>query len=190
MRLFPQSKSLFLALSCAAAFSLNAFAEDDELQYGDGKAKGVRSIGGGGPIVEFTAPKAIGVALTGLKIQGSRYGEAKAPDEDISVYVLDAETGKLVAEKKFPYKEFKKRSGTEPKNQYWVKIKFDKPAQVPKKFKVYVNPNAEATKGIYFAFGGSGDTHSKTGSGAPPKDMEEDNAPFDNGDWLISALVR
>lgn len=80
MRAFLTVSILALAVSYAAA--------DDRLgvlKYSDDQPDGKQSVGGSGEMIEFTLPTECGKAK-GLRIHGSRYGQAQPPKESFLIF--------------------------------------------------------------------------------------------------------
>ncbi|MCK5001163.1 MAG: tetratricopeptide repeat protein, partial [Anaerohalosphaera sp.] len=145
-----------------------------ELLHDDGKSAGKWSLAGGGHAVRFTA--AAGSTLEGVRIYGSRYGDAKAPNEDFSVWLCD--TGyNPIEEFKFPYSKFAKRGYLN-----WVNLKTASTA-LPDEFIICVGFDAEQRKGVYVHHDGQSSGNSLSGL---PREMEA----FDKGDWMIRAIIK
>jgi RNA polymerase sigma-70 factor (ECF subfamily) len=146
-----------------------------ELAKDDGIPVGKRSMAGSGHAVRFTAPGKESY-LTAVRIYGSRYGQPQAPRENAWVWLCDAEF-KKIAEFPCPYASFER--GT-PK---WVTVPV-KPVRVPPEFVVCVGFNPTATKGVFVHYdnGGSGSSFMALPGGK--------GRAFDQGDWLIRAVVQ
>jgi RNA polymerase sigma-70 factor (ECF subfamily) len=146
-----------------------------ELAKDDGVPAGKRSMAGSGHAVRFTAPGKDSY-LTAVRIFGSRYGQPQAPRENASVWLCDTEF-KKIAEFPCPYASFERGEPT------WVTVPV-KPIRVPPEFVVCVGFNPTATKGVYVHhdIGGSGCSFMALPGGK--------GRAFDQGDWLIRAVVQ
>ncbi len=149
------------------------------VKYHDGKAEGRKSIAGTGEMMEFTLPDKT-QQLKGIQIHCARYGYPKAPKEDVEISIVSHDETDLLHTELVPYSKFKRG-----KNSRWTTLKFKKPIDVPEKFWVIVNFNAERTKGVYVSFDKStGGKYSKTG--VPGGDSQK--VTF-GGDWMIQAML-
>ncbi|MBN2063160.1 MAG: tetratricopeptide repeat protein [Sedimentisphaerales bacterium] len=131
------------------------------------------SIAGSCQIVRFNT-ETTKLLLDEVRIFGSRYGEAKAPNEDFTVYICD-EKFKPIKEMNFPYSKFSRRGAAK-----WYSLKFA-PIEVSGVFYVAVDFNAESTKGVYVYYDKEPSGYSFTGS---PNVKPEG---FDKGDWMVRA---
>lgn len=145
-----------------------------ELAHDDGKSAGKLSNGGSGHAVRFKA--SAGSVLEGIRIYGSRYGDAKAPNEDFSVWLCDTDYNPI-EEFKFPYSKFAKRGELN-----WVNLKTATTA-LPDEFIICVGFDPHQTKGIYMHHDGQSSGNSLSGL---PREME----PYNKGDWMIRAIVK
>ncbi len=152
------------------------------LKYGDGKADGRKSIGGSGEMIRFEMPEGV-TAVRGLRIHGSRYGTAQAPNEDFEITFLSEDGEEILDSRAAPYHLFKRG-----KNM-WTRVLFDKPVELPEgeKFWVVLNFNAAQTKGVYLSYDTStGGEHSRVGlpgDETPPKETDF------QGDWMVQLLL-
>jgi RNA polymerase sigma-70 factor (ECF subfamily) len=146
-----------------------------ELAQDDGVSAGKRSMAGSGHAVRFTAPGKDSY-LTAVRIYGSRYGQAQPPRENAYLWLCDAEF-KQIAEFPFAYGTFVRGE------EKWVNIPV-KPVRVPAEFVVCVGFNPTATKGVYVH-------HDNGGSGSSFMGLPGSKGrTFDQGDWLIRAVVQ
>ncbi len=152
------------------------------LKYGDGKADGRKSIGGSGEMIRFEMPEGVS-AVRGLRIHGSRYGTAQAPDEDFEITFLGADGDEVLDSRTAPYHLFKRG------NNRWTRVLFDKPVELSpgEKFWVVLNFNAAQTKGVYVSYDTStGGEHSRVG--LPGDDNPPKETDF-HGDWMVQAML-
>ncbi|QDV81007.1 sigma-70 family RNA polymerase sigma factor [Botrimarina mediterranea] len=153
------------------------------VDYSDGKADGRKSLGGSGHLLRFELPEgALGVKA--VRIHGSRYGTAEAPDEDFEIAFLSEDRSEILAVEHAPYGLF--RRGPEA----WTTVKFDKPVvDLPEKFWVAINFNPGRTKGVYFSYDTStGGERSMTGTSQQQPDQHK---PVDfDGDWMASIVLE
>jgi hypothetical protein len=163
---------------CAAVAALGADKKDSTLSYNDGTADNKRSIAGRAEVISFTLPDD-SAKIAGVRIHGSRYGTPQAPKESVMIYFLNDDMSETVATKTVPYSRFKRG---EPE---WVEIKFPKPIEVPKDFRVAFDFRAAQTKGVYVSIDSSTDgSHSAVG--LPGSEPEKAKL---GGDWMIEALL-
>lgn len=148
------------------------------IKYGDGKADGKKSLGGTGEMIRFELPNK-SQKVRGLRIHAARYGQAKAPDEDVEITFEDDQRNEIVDTRSVPYSKFKRGTSR------WVTLRFDEPIEVPKAFWVTIDFAAERTKGVYVSYDSStGGKHSRVGvPGAESKPVSF------GGDWMVQALL-
>jgi hypothetical protein len=148
------------------------------LKYGDGQADGKQSLGGSGEMISFLAEKAP-ARVAGLRVHGSRYGNAEPPDESFLIYFLTQGRQRILHTEMAPYSLFDR--GPEK----WVEITFERPVDLPKAFWVVLDFRPHQTKGVYVSFDTStGGKHSLTGlPGNPTARMRR------GGDWMIEAVL-
>lgn len=157
----------------------NASKTPTVLKYGDGKADGKKSLGGSGEMIRFTMPEGVKL-LRGLRIHGSRYGTRRAPKEDFEITLMSGDLEEILHTEASPYRLFKRGANK------WVRVRFDKPVEVPSTFWVSLEFHAEQTKGVYVSYDTStGGEHSRIGL---PGDEELKETDF-KGDWMIQALI-
>jgi len=145
-----------------------------ELALDDGVPAGKRSLAGGGHAVRLK-PNGPGWYLTGVKIYGTRYGQATAPDEKFHVWLCDGDF-RTITEFEFPYSSFPRGTGG------WVTLSV-KPTNVPQEFILCVGFNPTATKGVFVH-------HDKGTSGGSLVGLPgEAGREFAEGDWLIRPIV-
>jgi beta-lactamase regulating signal transducer with metallopeptidase domain len=151
------------------------------LSYGDGKPDGKKSYGGSGFMIEFEMPEGV-TKVKGIRIHGSRYGLAQAPNEDFEIKFLSEGRDEVLHTETAPYKLFARG-----KTQTWVRIPFKDEVEVPKKFWIALNFNAEQTKGVYVSYDTSTKgEHSRVGLAGDDTDPK----PTDfAGDWMIQVLL-
>jgi len=150
------------------------------LRYGDGKADGKKSIGGSGEMIRFELPEGV-TMIRGIKIHGSRYGLPKAPDEDFEITFVTDDLDEILHTEAAPYRLFKRG------REMWVRINFDEPVELPKKFWIALNFNAQQTKGVYVSYDTSTKgEYSRVGLAG----SEEAPKPTDfGGDWMVQVLL-
>ncbi len=114
-----------------------------QLTHVDDTAEGERSIAASGHAVRFERPADV-TYVEAIQIFASRYGDAKPPDEDFHVYVLN-EKHQLLADQRFPY------SMIERGERCWYTLRTPS-VEVPKQFIVALSFNPHRTKGIYLGY--------------------------------------
>jgi RNA polymerase sigma factor (sigma-70 family) len=147
------------------------------VKFGDGEPDGKMSLGGSGEMIKFEIPEGQS-KLAGLKIHGSRYGQAQPPRESFLIYFLSLDQKRILHTEMALYSVFK-RGASE-----WVELEFDPPvARLPKTFWVVLDFRATQTKGVYVSF----DTSTRgqfSRVGLPGIASSEVNF---GGDWMIQA---
>ncbi len=148
-----------------------------KLAYGDGKPDGKKSLGGSGEMIEFALP-ADGRKVAGLRVHGSRYGQASPPDESFLIYFLDQDQSEVVATRMAPYSLFERGP------ERWVEMTFPVPVEVPGRFWVALDFRPHQSKGVYVSFDAStGGKHSRSGlPGIKPREV-------DFGDWMVEVVL-
>ena len=137
------------------------------LSYGDGKPDGKKSYGGSGFMIEFEMPEGV-TKIKGIRIHGSRYGVAQAPNEDFEITFLSENRDEVLHTESAPYKLFKRGK------ENWVRIPFKEEIELPKKFWVALDFNADQTKGVYVSYDTSTKgEHSRVGLAGDDKDPKE-----------------
>jgi hypothetical protein len=148
------------------------------LKYGDGKPDGKKSIAGAGEMIQFTMPEGQSNALKSLRVHGARYGYPQPPKEDVEITILSEDMTEPIHTELVPYALFKRQNDCR-----WTNIPFEEPVEVPAKFWVVLNFNAEATKGVYISYDTKGE-HSRVGFN------DQDAKPTDfKGDWMVQAVL-
>jgi len=148
------------------------------IKYGDGKADGKRSIAGTGEMIGFALPDESQL-FKGLRVHSARYGHPKAPDEEIEISVVAQDEVELIHTEFVPYAKFKRGDAR------WTTIKFKEPVEVPAKFWVILDFDAQRTKGVYMSYDNSTKgKHSKTGLPGG-----ESKAVAFGGDWMVQAML-
>ena len=148
------------------------------IKYGDGKADGKKSIAGTGEMIEFTLPDAT-QKLKGLRVHCARYGHPQAPKEDVEVSIVSHDESDVIHTELVPYSRFKRGQSR------WTTIKFEEPVEVPEKFWLIMDFNAERTKGVYVSYDTS-TTGQYSRTGVPGGTSNE--VSFD-GDWMVQAML-
>ena len=74
---------------------------------GDGKPDGKKSLGGSGEMIELGMPAGAS-KVTGVKIHGSRYGQAQPPKESFLIYFLSKDRKRILHTEMAPYSLFKR----------------------------------------------------------------------------------
>lgn len=150
------------------------------LSYGDGKADGKKSYGGGGHMIRFQMPEGVS-KVRGLRIHGSRYGLPQAPDEDFEITFLSDDREETLDTQSAPYRLFKRGK------ESWVRVMFDKDVELPTSFWIALNFNPERTKGVYLSYDTSTKgEHSRVGL---PGDEEEPKPTDFGGDWMVQVML-
>jgi len=155
----------------------DAPGEAAKLGYGDGKADGKKSLGGSGEMIEF-APPADRRKVAGLRVHGSRYGQASPPEESFLIYFLNEDQSEVVATRMAPYSLFERGP------ERWVEMTFPVPIDMPRRFWVALDFRASGSKGVYVSFDAStGGKHSQGGlPGIKPKEVNF-------GDWMVEVIL-
>lgn len=148
------------------------------LKYDDGKPDGKKSIAGTGEMIHFVAPEK-SLKLKSLRLHCARYGTPKAPNEDVDFSIISDDEATVLHTELVPYSRFKRGESR------WTTIEFKEPVDVPEKFWIVVDFNAEQTKGVYLSYDTrTGGKHSKTGvPGGESKPVTT------GGDWMIQAVL-
>lgn len=149
------------------------------VKYHDDQADGRKSIAGSGEMILFELPAA-GRKVRGVRIHGSRYGAPQAPKEDFHVHILSEDGSESLYTADVPYSRFSRGDAK------WVRVGFPEAVEVPKKFWVVLEFNAEQTKGVYVSYDTStGGQRSRVGlPGEEPREVGFD------GDWMVEALLE
>jgi RNA polymerase sigma factor (sigma-70 family) len=148
------------------------------LTYGDGTPDGKRSLGGSGELIQFTGPAAA-VKVSGVRIHGSRYGQAQAPRESFLIYFLNEKLTRVLHTEMAPYSVFERGA------EGWVAVSFERPIELPKSFWIAIDFRAAQTKGVYVSFDSStGGKYSRAGLPG----MQTAKVTF-GGDWMIEATL-
>ncbi len=162
----------------------DARAHDQEtaaVKYGDGQADGKKSLGGSGEMIEFSMP-AGSSKVVGVRIHGSRYGQAQPPKESFLIYFLSHDMTRILHTELAPYSLFERGE------EQWVDVAFERPVAGLDKsatFWIVLDFRASATKGIYVSFDTSTQgKHSRVG--LPGTAVSRVNF---GGDWMIEAKL-
>lgn len=149
----------------------------DSRGYHDGTPDGRKSIAGTGEMIQFTAPGET-ATLRGIRLHCARYGHPQPPKENVKVYLVGEDTSDILHTELVPYARFERSEAK------WVAIRFKKAVEVPEKFWVVIDFNAEQTKGVYLSYDTSTQgQYSRTGlPGEEPREVTF------GGDWMIEAL--
>jgi bla regulator protein blaR1 len=150
------------------------------LSYGDGKADGKKSYGGSGHMIRFELPEGV-TSARGLRIHGSRYGTAQAPNEDFEITFLSEDREEILDTQTIPYRLFKRGK------EAWVRVMFDKEVELPEKFWVALNFNPHQTKGVYLSYDTS--TKGEFSRAGLPGDEEEPKETDFGGDWMVQVML-
>lgn len=170
--------SILVVMFVFSVSSPAAQAKIVTLQHDDGSQEGKRSMTGGGHAVRFECPDDKTWYLKAVSVHGSRYGTAKAPNEDFQV-VVASDDFKQRREIYRPYKLFKRG------DEKWTRFGVD-PVAVKGAFYVGVFFNPTRTKGVYVGIDAdSSPTHSVSLSVSEPDKKQSDL----EGDWMIRAYL-
>jgi beta-lactamase regulating signal transducer with metallopeptidase domain len=168
----------------ASAESKDSKASGNEattvLKYGDGKADGKKSYGGNGQLIRFELPKGV-TTIRGLRIHGSRYGVAQAPNENFEITFLNEDRSETLDSVEAPYRLFKRGK------ENWVRVLFEKEIELPPVFWISLNFNAHQTKGVYVSYDTS--TKGKYSLVGLPGDEEKPKETDFKGDWMVQVLL-
>ena len=145
--------------------------------YHDGTPDGRKSIAGTGEMIQFTAPGET-ASLRGIRLHCARYGYPQPPKENVKIYLVGDDTSDILHTELVPYARFERGESK------WVAIRFKKPVEVPERFWVIVDFNAEQTKGVYVSY----DTSTKGQYSRTGLPGEEPREVTFGGDWMIEAL--
>jgi hypothetical protein len=177
---WESASPLFVTKSAASPFMVKTAKRTEldekprELANDDGNSAGKRSIAGASHAVTFDAPEE-GWYLTRVRVYGSRYGTAEAPEEKFTVFLLDDQY-RRVAEFSFPYSVFER---SDPK---WVDLEMT-PTLIPRTFVVGVDFQPTARRGVFVHYDAK--ASGKSATGIPGRKFEK----FANGDWMIRVGV-
>lgn len=150
------------------------------LSYGDGKADGKKSLGGSGHLIQFELPEGV-TKIKGIRIHGSRYGTAQAPNEDFEITFLSDKRDEVLQTETAKYSIFKRGK------ENWVRVLFDKEVELPRKFWIALDFNPEQTKGVYLSYDTSTKgEHSRAGKAGD--EGEPKKTDFD-GDWMVQVML-
>ena len=111
-----------------------------QVSHVDDTAEGKQSYGGSGFAVAFERPEEL-KKVVAIELFASRYGMPQAPNEDIHVYLMDADFN-VLNDLTYPYRTFERG------NDHWYALPVDS-LEVPERFHVGFFFNAHQTKGIY-----------------------------------------
>ncbi len=146
------------------------------LSYGNGKPDGKKSYGGSGQMIRFELPEGV-TKVKGIRIHGSRYGLPQAPNEDFEITFLSDKRDEVLQTESAPYKLFNRGK------ENWVRIMFDKEIELPRKFWIALDFNAEQTKGVYVSYDTSTKgEYSRVGKAGDKKEPKETDF---GGDWRV-----
>jgi hypothetical protein len=148
-----------------------------ELSHDNGKMAGKTSMAGSGHAVSFKVD-GDSYYVTSVSLHGSRYGEARPPKEDFSVWICDAKF-KPIATFHFPYDSFMRG------NPGWKSFRI-RPTRVPQEFIVCFGFNPQQTKGVFVSYDDQRPSETSL-SGIPGEGMPR---PFAKGNWLIRCKVE
>ncbi len=155
-----------------------AAADIKLLKHDDGSQESKRSMAGSGQAVRFECPDGQKWYVTGIRIHGSRYGTAQAPNEDFKIVIASDDLSQRVEISK-PYSLFDRG------REKWVRINFD-PVEVQGPFHAAVFFNPTRTKGVYVGIDSDAKpTHSSILLASDPGNKDSDL----EGDWMIQAYV-
>src|SRR5689334_22007243 len=115
------------------------------LAYGDDKPDGKKSYGGSGEMIRFELPEGV-TKIKGIRIHGSRYGLPQAPKEDFEIKFLNDKRDETLHSESAPYHLFARGK------EQWVRVVFKDEVELPPKFWIALNFNAERTKGVYVSY--------------------------------------
>ncbi len=150
------------------------------LSYGDGKPDGKKSYGGSGEMIRFELPKGV-TKIKGIRIHGSRYGYPQAPKEDFEITFLNDKRNETLDVEAAPYRLFNRGK------EHWVRVVFKKEVELPQKFWICLNFNAEQTKGVYVSYDTS--TKGQYSRVGMPGDKEEPKETDFHGDWMVQVIL-
>lgn len=150
------------------------------LSYGDQKPDGKKSYGGSGPMIRFELPEGV-TKIKGLRIHGSRYGTAQTPDENFEITFLSEKRDETLHTESAPYMLFKRGK------ENWVRVQFKEPVELPRKFWIALDFNAEQTKGVYVSYDTSTKgEHSRVGKAGDENEPKETDF---GGDWMVQVML-
>ena len=131
-------------------------------------------------MIRFELPEGV-TKVKGIHIHGSRYGLPQAPAEDFEISFLSDKGDEVLQTETAKYAVFKRGK------ENWVRVMFDKEVELPRKFWVALDFNAQQIKGVYVSY----DTSTKgkysrvgnVGDEEPPKKTDFD------GDWMVQVTL-
>jgi RNA polymerase sigma-70 factor (ECF subfamily) len=150
------------------------------LGYGDDKPDGKKSIGGSGEMIRFELPAGV-TKIKGIRIHGSRYGLPQAPKEDFEITFLNEKRDETLHAEAAPYRLFNRGK------EQWVRVAFKNEVELPRKFWVCLNFNAQQTKGVYVSYDTS--TKGEYSRVGLPGDKDEPKETDFKGDWMVQLLL-
>ena len=164
----------FLAITSQTAFA----AGTTILKHDDGSQEDKRSMTGGGHAVRFECPDGEKWYVKAVSVYGSRYGSAKAPEEDFRVVVASEDLASR-QEMGRPYKLFDRGK------EKWVRVNIA-PVEVQGTFQVAVFFNPTRTKGVYVGI----DTNSSSAHSTTLSAMSLDKEPRAlEGEWMMRVYL-
>lgn len=144
------------------------------LRHDDGSQEGRRSIAGGGHAIRFECPDEETWYVKEISVYGSRYGTARAPEEDFKVVVASDDLSQR-QEMGRPYRLFDRG------NEKWVRVKIE-PVEVQGAFHVALFFNPTSTKGVYVGVDkDSSPSHSTVAVASDPGKKGDKQ----EGNWMI-----
>ncbi|MEN8149984.1 MAG: hypothetical protein ABFS86_09180 [Planctomycetota bacterium] len=154
-----------------------ARAAEQDLRRDDGKMAGKRNLSGGAHVITLDRPEG-SWKVRAVKVHGLRSGRDYDPAKTfVTVTVADGKLAPLGVAK-CAYGKFKTGKPS------WVEVPFEKPVDVPSRFKVIVRTDKTAPKGIYVGYS----TVKPSASGCILRGAAE--KPFKAGkDWMIRAVL-
>jgi hypothetical protein len=173
------SKPNALAVMAMLLFAIAAVGRAVAVEKETSQPAGKKSLGGSGEMIRFALP-AEGDKVAGVKIHGSRYGAAEAPDEKFVIYFLSPDLSEVVHTELAPYSLFERGE------EKWVDVKFRKLVEISgKEVWVAVDFRAGRTKGVYVSYDGATDGK-RSRVGLPGLEAKQ---PDFAGDWMIELIA-
>ena len=114
-------------------------------------------------------------------IHGSRYGLPQAPKDDFEIKFLNDTRDETLHAEVAPYHLFARGK------EQWVRVAFKNEVELPRKFWIALNFNAEKTKGVYMSYDTSTKgQYSRVGLAG---DKEEPKETDFGGDWMVQVML-
>jgi hypothetical protein len=119
--------------------------------------------------------------IKGIRIHGSRYGLPQAPDENFEITFMSDQRDETLHVEAAPYRLFNRGK------EQWVRVQFKEEVELPRKFWIALNFNAQQTKGVYVSYDTS--TKGEYSRIGLPGDKEDPKPTDFAGDWMVQVML-